>query len=83
MYFGPNEEEAVVKFLESRHIETVNLTTNKKVTIHHNLGKNILVNAFYIIQNDNAYSKDNKFITIDIDVNLINLTDESVDITTD
>lgn len=83
MYFGPNEEEAVIKFLESRHIETVNLSANKKITIHHKLGKNILVNAFYVIQNDSAYSKDSKFITIDIDVILNNLTDESVDISTD
>jgi hypothetical protein len=43
MYFGPNEEEAVIKFLSSRYVETVDLIANKHITITHKLGKDVVV----------------------------------------
>jgi hypothetical protein len=42
MYFGPNEEEAVIKFLSSRYVETVDLIANKHITITHKLGKDVV-----------------------------------------
>lgn len=81
LYFGPEEEEAVIKFLDSRCIETVDFTNNKPITIKHKLGKDVVVTAHYIIKNEKAYSNDNKFLTIDIDIETSNFTDNSFQIT--
>lgn len=81
MYFGPEEEEAVVKFLESRCIETVNFIKGKPISIKHKLGKEVVIAANYTIKNENAYANDSKFITIDIDFTITNITDEGFDIT--
>jgi hypothetical protein len=83
MYFGPEEEEAVVRFLESRHIETIDLTSFKKTTINHSLGEEVIVDAFYIIPNENAYGNDSKFLTIDVPITASSKTNESIDIITD
>jgi hypothetical protein len=80
MYFGPNEEEAVIKFLSSRYVETVDLIANKHITITHKLGKDVVVSGSYTIPNENWYGTDSKFITIDIDILTSNLTDTSLDI---
>jgi hypothetical protein len=79
MYFGPNEEEAVIKFLSSRYVETVDLIANKHITITHKLGKDVVVSGSYTIPNENWYGTDSKFI-IDIDILTSNLTDTSLDI---
>ena len=81
LYFGPEEEEAVIKFLDSRCIETVDFTNNKPIIIKHKLGKDVVVTAHYIIKNEKAYSNDNKFLTIDIDIETSNFTDNSFQIT--
>ena len=81
MYFGPEEEEAVVKFLELRSIEVVNFIKNKPISIKHNLGDEIVVTSNYVIKNENAYSNDAKLITIDIDFIISNMTDDGFDIT--
>jgi len=83
MYFGPEEEEAVVKFLDFRHIETVNLIANKPYTISHNLGSEIIVSVYYIIPNEKAYGNDNKFLTIDVETETKNIRNDSVDIVSD
>lgn len=83
MYFGPEEEEAVVRFLESRHIETLDLIPYKKYTINHNLGEDVIVDAFYVIPNENAYGNDSKFLTIDVSLTATSKTGESIEIITD
>jgi hypothetical protein len=40
----PNEE-AVIKFLSSRYVETVDLIANKHITITHKLGKDVVVSV--------------------------------------
>ena len=82
MYFGPDEEEAVIKFLESRYIETVNFVANKPITIKHNLGNRIIVDVSYIIKNEAAYGNDSKFLTIEITgITVSNVTEKTLDIT--
>ena len=83
MYFGPEEEEAVIKFLESRHIEVLNLSSYKQLRINHNLGEEVIVDAFYVIPNENAYGNDEKFLTIDVPLTACCKTNESIDIITD
>lgn len=83
IYFGPEEEEAVIKFLEFREIHTVNLVKGKPITIHHNLGKNISIDASYIIPNENAYGSDSKTLEIDVPLLSEHYTDTSVVITSD
>lgn len=80
MYFGPDEEAAVVKFLESRFVEKTNLFKNKVLTIYHNLGLNVIVSVSHIIPNENAYGNDSKTLEIDLDVTVTNQTEVSVDI---
>jgi hypothetical protein len=80
MYFGPDEEAAVVKFLESRYVEKTDLRKNETITILHNLGENVIVSASHIIPNENAYGNDSKFIEIDLDIVTSNFTPNSVDI---
>jgi hypothetical protein len=79
-YFGPEEEAAVVKFLESRYLEKLNLEKNKTITITHNLGTNVIVSVSHIVPNENAYGKDDKFFEIDLEVTTTNFTEKSVDI---
>ena len=79
-YFGPEEEAAVVKFLESRYLEKLNLEKNKTLTITHNLGTNVIVSVSHIVPNENAYGKDDKFFEIDLEVTATNFTEKSVDI---
>ncbi len=81
MYFGPEEEEAVIKFLDSRYIEILNLTAKKPIVISHTLGKDISVNVNYIKPNENCYGNDNKFIVVDVDVITKIITETSVEIT--
>jgi len=83
LYFGPEEEEAVIKFLNSRYVETIDLVSNKVNTIKHNLGKDVVVSANYTIPNENCYGNDSKFITIDIDIKSSNFTETSVDVVSD
>lgn len=83
LYFGPEEEAAVIKFLEFREIHTVDLIANKPLTIKHKLGKEILVDASYIIPNENAYGSDSKTIEVDIDLELSDFKDDSVTIKSD
>lgn len=78
MYFGPEEEEAVVKFLEYTHRETLDLKKGKPVTINHNLGKNVSVDVLYIIPNVNGYLGEAKFIEVDVEVVTSNFTDTSL-----
>ena len=79
-YFGREEEEAVVRFLKASHREKNNFVANKSNTIVHDLGSNITVKVFYIKPNENAYGSDSKFIIVDVDVIITNLTNVSVDI---
>ncbi len=83
MYFGPEEEEAVVKFLETRYIETIDFISNKKLTIKHDLGEEVIIDAFYIIPNENAYGNDSKFLTIDVPLTASSICGNSIDIVTD
>ena len=80
MYFGPEEEEAVVKFLESRVIEVVDFKKNQPVTIKHNLGENISIDVSYKIPNEKAYGSDPKFIEIDVDVKTDKHTKKTVEV---
>ena len=80
LYFGPDEEAAVIKFLEKRYMEVLNLIKDKSVTIYHNLGDNVIVSASYIIPNENAYGSDSKFLEVELDVNITNKTDSQLDI---
>jgi hypothetical protein len=50
-------EEAVIKFLSSRYVETVDLIANKHITITHKLGKDVVVSG-YTIPNENWYGTD-------------------------
>lgn len=83
MYFGPDEEQAVIQFLDSRYIETINIKDNSPITIQHNLGKNILIDVSHIIPNENCYGNDSKFLEIDITITATNYTENTVDIITD
>lgn len=83
MYFGPDEEAAVVKFLESRYVEKVNFIKGKILTINHTLGEKVIVSVSHIIPNETAYGNDSKFIEIDLDVITTNHTETSVDISID
>jgi hypothetical protein len=83
MYFGPKEEEAVIKFLKLRYIKTVDFVSKKPNTIKHHLGKNVVISVNYVIPNENWYGSDSKFITVDVDVTTTNYTDTSVDIISD
>ena len=80
MYFGPDEEAAVIKFLEKRYLEVLNLSKDKNVTIYHNLGNDVIVSASHIIPNENAYGSDSKFIEVELEVNIIKKTDSQLDI---
>lgn len=82
LYFGPEEEEAVVKFLESRYVEKIDLFNHKTVRITHGLGEKIIISVSHTVPNENAYGSDSKFIEIDIDIYCNNYTETSVDITT-
>ena len=82
-YFGPDEEAAVIKFLEKRYLEVLNLTKDKTVTIYHNLGNDVIVSASHIIPNENAYGSDSKFIEIDLDVTITNKNENYLDISID
>src|ERR1035437_1409506 len=81
MYFGSEEEEAVIKFLEFRDIQKVTLVRNKPITIYHKLGKNVMVDVSYQIPNPKHYGNDSKFIDIDVDILLSNIEENSVNIT--
>lgn len=83
MYFGPEEEEAVVKFLEFREIHTIDLKKNQPITIEHKLGKNIIIDASYLIPNEKAYGTDSKFTEEDINIVSIDYKDNSVIIQSD
>lgn len=83
MYFGPEEEEAVIKFLEFRDIQKITLIKNRPITLTHKLGKNVLVDISYQIPNDKRYGNDSKFIDIDVEVKLSNITETSIDVTSD
>lgn len=82
LYFGPEEEEAVVKFLESRYVEKIDLVSGKMVRINHGLGEKIIISLSHIIPNENAYGSDSKFLEVDIEMVASNYTELSVDITT-
>jgi hypothetical protein len=83
MYFGPDEETAVINFLEKRYLEVLNLSKNKSVTIYHNLGNDVIVSATHVIPNENAYGSDSKFIEVELDVKITNKTDSQLDISID
>lgn len=83
MYFGPEEEEAVIKFLEFREIYKVTLVKNQPITIHHNLGKNVIVDVSYITPNENHYGSDSKTIEVDVEVEVSKITEKSLDITSE
>lgn len=80
MYFGPSEEEAVIKFLNCRYVQIVDLYSGKTITITHNLGKHVVVGAHYIKPNLNSYGSDDKFLYIDVEIKATNFTDKTVDI---
>ena len=80
MYFGPEEEEAVVRFLDSRFIEVVDFKKGQPITVKHNLGENISIDVSYTIPNENAYGSDPKFIDKDVEVKATNYTKKTVDI---
>lgn len=82
LYFGPNEEEAVIKFLDLRYVETIDFIANAPNTIVHNLGSGVTVTGNYTIPNENCYGNDSKFITIDVDIITENLNNVSVDVMT-
>lgn len=81
MYFGPDEEEAVIKFLEFREIKIIDFVKGVPITIQHSLGTNISIDASYIIPNENAYGSDSKTLEIDLPLFSEDLTDTSVVIT--
>ncbi len=68
VYFGPDEEAAVIKFLEFREIKIIDFVKGKPIKIEHNLGKNISIDASYIIPNENAYGSDSKTLEIDLQI---------------
>lgn len=80
LYFGPEVEEAVIKFLSLRHVEIIDLEKNKPITIKHNLGKNLNVSTYVVLPNPKAYGKDDKFIKFDVNVDITNKTNNSFDI---
>jgi hypothetical protein len=80
LYFGPEVEEAVVKFLSLRYVEIIDLEKDKPITIKHNLGKIININTFIILPNPTAYGKDDKFIKHDVNVNINYRTNTSFNI---
>jgi hypothetical protein len=83
MYFGPDEEAAVVKFLEFREIHIIDLVKDKPLKINHNLGKEISIDASYITPNLNAYSTDSKLLEIDVPLDIKDYEENSVTITPD
>lgn len=83
IYFGPDEEAAVINFLEFRYLVKLNLVKDKSVTINHNLGDNVIVTASYTKKNDSSYINDAKVIEIDLDVKIINKTENSLTISID
>lgn len=83
MYFGPDEEAAVVKFLEFREIHIIDFVKGLPLTIKHNLGKEISIDASYVIPNLNAYSTDNKLIEIYVPLDIKDYKENSVTITPD
>jgi len=83
MYFGPEEEEAVIKFLNTRHIEKINFTSNEKIILKHKLGDDIIVDAFYEVPCEFSYDKDKKLEQISVDISSKKLTSDSVEISTD
>ncbi len=83
LYFGPEEEEAVVKFLESRHVTQIDLFKGVPIRVDHKLGEKIIITVSYTIPNENAYGNDAKFIEIDLDFTTKNLNENSVDIIID
>lgn len=80
LYFGPEVEEAVIKFLSLRHVEIVNLEKDTPTTIKHNLGKNINITSFIMLPNKMAYGKDEKFIKYKVNVVINNKTNDSFDV---
>jgi hypothetical protein len=79
-YFGKPEEEAVVRFLNCSYNKKHNLIANKSIKIKHDLGTNVTVRVYHIVPNENAYSNDAKFLTINIDIDKTNFTKSSVNI---
>lgn len=82
-YFGPKEEEAVIKYLSYLDIKTLDFVRGKSITIEHNLGPNISVDAVYSIPNENAYGSDSKTIEIELPLFLEDNTDTSIVVTSD
>ena len=78
MYFGPNEEAAVIKFLEYTYKTTLDLKKGKPIKIEHNLGENISVDVYYTIDNENDYLGEPKTIDVHIDVITSNITETSL-----
>ena len=78
MYFGPEEEEAVINFLDCRYVEVTDFKALEPNIIFHNLGSGVTVSVNFLKENENSYGKDDKFITIDVDIITSALTNESV-----
>jgi hypothetical protein len=57
--FGPDEEEAVVKF--RFYVETINLSANRKHKVIHKLGIDVEVSVNYIIENEIYYHNDDRY----------------------
>jgi hypothetical protein len=80
LYFGPEVEEAVIKFLSLRHVEVLNLEKDAPITITHNLGKNINISTFIMLPNSKAFGKDDKFIKYNLSVNIKHKNNNTFDI---
>jgi hypothetical protein len=80
LYFGPEVEEAVIKFLSLRHVEVIDLDKDTPVTIKHNLGNDINIATFVMLPNPKAYGKDEKFIKYKINVSIDHKSKDSFDV---
>ncbi len=79
-YFGREEEDAVVRFLSCSYKEKTNFIAYKNLTINHNLGSKVTAKVYHLLPNENAYSNDAKFFTINVDITASSFTNTSVNI---
>ena len=80
LYFGTEEEDAVVKFLESKHIAIVDTVKGVPITINHKLGEKIITSVSYKIPNIKTYGNKEKFTEIDLDFTITEIRDNSIDL---
>lgn len=80
MYFGTEEEEAVVKFLESKHIAIVDTVKGVPITIKHKLGEKVVTSVSYKTPNIKTYGNKEKFIETTLDFIVTDIKNDSIDL---